>query len=167
MNFSKVSSFLWWVAVIGGAAAQGYALYVVQNPTLRLRIGLLAMVVVSIAIATAPRVEKKRAPVLRRRFMLLRNRVDRFLGEVSRLNWLVIDARRDPRVAATHTTAIQRSRHKLYRLVDGIIDAAGHVDADAESDEPFKPRFLTMEEGKAAPAPEGRDADSDLAPHAA
>jgi hypothetical protein len=76
-----------------------------------------------------------------RRFYLLRRRVDEFLREVKRLNWLVLDAKRDSHTAEVRRDEIGTVKADLHELLGEIIGAAGRPSAKPESEGPLKERF--------------------------
>ena len=129
-----------------GVAGEMVVLYAIDDPLLRLRLGLVCLAIIAWPIAmTAWRptfsTTESLEPPHNRRFYLLRRRVEEFLREVTRLNWLVLDANRDPRIAEQRGTEIATVKHDLKDLVDEIIRAAGRPGAKPQSDAPFKERF--------------------------
>lgn len=131
---------------LSGVVAEALVLYAVDDPAMRLRLGLVCVAWVAFPLAIAgwdPVRAAARYPVKphNRRFFLLRRRVEEFLREVTRLNWLVLDAHRDPRTAEARREEIETVESDLHELLGEIFKAAGRPGAQPESDEPFKARF--------------------------
>ena len=129
-----------------GVAGEVVVLYAIDDPALRLRLGLLCLAVIAWPLAVAtwrPGFSTTKEPEKphNRRFYLLRRRVEEFLREVTRLNWLVLDANRDPRVAEQRGAEIAMVKHDPNELLDEIIRATGRPGAKPESDAPFRERF--------------------------
>ncbi len=129
-----------------GVAGEVAVLYAIDYPLTRVRLGLLCLAIIAWPLAVAawrPSYSSTRDPEQphHRRFYLLRRRVEEFLREVTRLNWLVLDANRDPRTAQQRSTEIATVKHDLGDLLDEIIRAAGQPGAKPESDAPFRERF--------------------------
>ncbi len=143
---SKALTYLLGFFVLIGVAGEVAVLYAIDDSFMRLRLGLLclAMIVWPLAVAAwRPSYLTTKDPeqAHNRRFYLLRRRVEEFLREVTRLNWLVLDANRDPRTAELRATEIVTVKHDLSDLLDEIIRAAGQPGAKPVSDAPFKERF--------------------------
>ena len=93
--------------------------------------------------ARRPALATTRAPAVRHRsrFFLLRRRVEEFLREVTRLNWLVLDTKRNSGIARGRQFEIDTVKQDLRELLDEIFRAAGQPGAKPKSDAPFKERF--------------------------
>jgi hypothetical protein len=142
----KVLTYILGAIVVSGAVGEGLVLYAVEDPVLRLRLGLLCIAWIAWPLAIAawrPALSSTRDPELptNRRFYLLRRRVEEFLREVSRLNWLALDANRDPRTAEARRDEIETVQADLHELLGEIVRAAGRPGAKPGSDGPFKERF--------------------------
>lgn len=143
---SKALTYVLGLFVLIGVAGEVAVLYAIDDPLMRLRLGLvcLAMIAWPLAVtAWRPSYSSTRDPEQphHRRFYLLRRRVEEFLREVTRLNWLVLDANRDPRTAEQRSAEIATVKRDLSDLLDEIIRAAGQPGAKPESNAPFRERF--------------------------
>ncbi len=143
---SKALTYVLGLFLLIGVAGEVAVLYGIDDPLMRLRLGLvcLAMIAWPLAVtAWRPSYSTTKDPEQshNRRFYLLRRRVEEFLREVTRLNWLVLDASRDPRVAEQRSVEIATVKHDLNDLLEEIIRAAGQPGAKPVSDAPFKERF--------------------------
>ena len=142
----KAVTYLLGLFLLIGVAGEVAVLYAIDDPLVRLRLGLLclAMIVWPLAVtAWRPSYSTTKQPEqpLNRRFYLLRRRVEEFLREVTRLNWLVLDANRDPRTAELRSAEITTVKNDLGDLLHEIIAAAGRPGAKPQSQAPFKERF--------------------------
>ena len=142
----KALTYVLGFFLLTGVAGQVVVLYAIDDPSMRLRLGLLCLAMVAWPLAVTtwwPSYMTTKDPERRyyRRFFLLRRRVDEFLREVMRLNWLVLDANRDPRVAEQRSTEIATVKQDLNDLLDEIFRAAGLPGAEPESDSPFREHF--------------------------
>ena len=143
---SKALTYVLGLFLLIGVAGEVVVLYAIDDPLMRLRLGLVCLAMIAWPLAVAawrPSYSTTKEPEQRhnRRFYLLRRRVEEFLREVTRLNWLVLDANRDPRTAEQRATEIATVKHDLNDLLDEIIRATGRPGARPESDAPFKERF--------------------------
>ena len=143
---SKVATYLLGLLLLTGIAGEVFVLYVVDDPFLRVRLGLLCVAVIAWPLALAakrPALASTRAPAVRHRgrFFLLRRRVEEFLREVTRLNWLVLDTKRNSGIARGRQFEIDTVKQDLRELLDEIFRAAGQPGAKPESDAPFRERF--------------------------
>jgi hypothetical protein len=142
----KVFTYVLGAIVLSAIAAETLVLYLVEDPVLRVRLGLLCLAFVAWPLGVAawrPAVSstKDAEPPTQRRFYLLRRRVEEFLREVSRLNWLVLDANRDAHTAAARRDEIATVKMDLHELLEEILEAAGRPGAKPPSAEPFRERF--------------------------
>ncbi len=143
---SKALTYVLGFFLLIGVAGEVVVLYGIDDPLMRLRLGLVCLAMIAWPLAVAawrPSYSTTKEPEQphNRRFYLLRRRVEEFLREVTRLNWLVLDANRDPRTAEQRATEIATVKHDLNDLLDEIIRATGRPGAKPESDAPFKERF--------------------------
>ena len=142
----KVMTYVLGAVVVSGVVGEALVLYALEDSVLRLRLGLLCIAWVAWPLALAawrPAFSSTRDPELptNRRFYLLRRRVEEFLREVTRLNWLVLDANRDAGTAETRRDEIETVEADLHELLGEILRAAGRPGAKPSSNEPFKDRF--------------------------
>jgi hypothetical protein len=142
----KVLTYVLGAVVLSGAVGEALVLYAVEDPVLRLRLGLLCIAFIAWPLAMAawrPAISSTKDPEAptNRRFYLLRRRVEEFLREVTRLNWLQLDANRDERTAEARREEIETVGADLHELLGEIIRAAGRPGAKPQSEEPFKERF--------------------------
>ena len=143
---SGVATYLLGLLLLAGIAGEVFVLYSVVDPVSRVRLGLLCIAVIVWPLAMAakrPALASTQAPPVRHRgrFFLLRRRVEEFLREVTRLNWLVLDTKRSSGIARGRQFEIDTVKQDLQELLDEIFRAAGQPGAKPESDAPFKERF--------------------------
>ena len=143
---SRVVTYVLGLLLLAGIVVEGFVLYAVEDPVLRVRLGLLCIAVIVWPLAMAakrPALGSTQAPPVRHRgrFFLLRRRVEEFLREVTRLNWLVLDSKRNSGIARSRQDEIDTVKQDLRELLDEIFRAAGQPGAKPESDAPFKERF--------------------------
>ncbi len=143
---SGVAPYLLGLLLLAGIAGEVFVLYAVEDPVSRVRLGLLFIAVIAWPLAMAarqPALATTRVPVVRHRgrFFLLRRRVEEFLREVTRLNWLVLDTKRSSGIARGRQVEIDTVKQDLRELLDEIFRAAGQPGATPKSDAPFKERF--------------------------
>ncbi len=143
---SRVVTYLLGLLLLAGIAGEVFVLYAVEDPISRVRLGILCIAVIAWPLAMAarrPALATTQAPAVRHRgrFFLLRRRVEEFLREVTRLNWLVLDTKRSSGIARGRQFEIDTVQQDLRDLLDEIFRAAGQPGAEPESDAPFKERF--------------------------
>ena len=143
---SRVVTYLLGLLLLAGIAGEVFVLYAVEDPVLRVRLGILCIAAIAWPLAMAarrPALASTQAPAVRHRgrFFLLRRRVEEFLREVTRLNWLVLDTKRSSGIARGRQFEIDTVKQDLRDLLDEIFRAAGQPGAEPESDAPFKERF--------------------------
>lgn len=143
---SRVVTYLLGLLLLAGIAGEVFVLYAVEDPILRVRLGILCIAAIAWPLAMAarrPALASTQAPAVRHRgrFFLLRRRVEEFLREVTRLNWLVLDTKRSSGIARGRQFEIDTVKQDLRELLDEIFRAAGQPGAKPESDAPFKERF--------------------------
>ena len=143
---SGLVTYLFGFLVLAGIAGEVFVLYSVEDPVMRVRLGLLFIAVIAWPLAMAakrPALASTQAPPVRHRsrFFLLRRRVEEFLREVTRLNWLVLDTKRSSGIARGRQDEIETVKQDLRELLDEIFRAVGQPGAKPESDAPFKERF--------------------------
>ncbi len=143
---SGVVTYLLGLLLLAGFAGEVFVLYAVEDPVLRVRLGILCIAAIAWPLAMAARRpalgSTKEHPVRHRgRFFLLRRRVEEFLREVTRLNWLVLDTKRNSGIARGRQFEIDTVKQDLRELLDEIFRAAGQPGAKPESDAPFRERF--------------------------
>ena len=143
---SRVVTYLLGILLFAGIAGEVFVLYAVEDPVLRVRLGILCIAAIAWPLAMAarrPALASTQAPAVRHRgrFFLLRRRVEEFLREVTRLNWLVLDTKRNSGIARGRQFEIDTVKQDLRELLDEIFRAAGQPGAKPESDAPFKERF--------------------------
>ncbi len=143
---SRVVTYLLGLLLLAGIAGEVFVLYAVEDPFLRVRLGILCIAAIAWPLAMAarrPALATTQAPAVRHRgrFFLLRRRVEEFLREVTRLNWLVLDTKRSSGIARGRQEEIETVKQDLRELLDEIFRAAGQPGAEPESDAPFKERF--------------------------
>ena len=143
---SRVVTYLLGLLLLAGIAGEVFVLYAVEDPVLRVRLGILCIAAIAWPLAMAarrPALGSTTAPAVRHRgrFFLLRRRVEEFLREVTRLNWLVLDTKRSSGIARGRQFEIDTVKQDLRDLLDEIFRAAGQPGAEPESDAPFKERF--------------------------
>ena len=163
---SKVVTYLLGLLLLTGIAGEVFVLYAVDDPDWRVRLGLLCIAVIVWPLAMAakrPALASTREPPVRHRgrFFLLRRRVEEFLREVTRLNWLVLDTKRNSGIARSRQDEIDTVKQDLRELLDEIFRAAGQPGAKPESDAPFKERFSSAFPAVGDFAP-GMDLDLDV-----
>jgi hypothetical protein len=142
----KALTYVLGLFLLIGVVGEVVVLYAIEEPLTRLRLGLLCLAMIAWPLAvTAWRssysTTKDPEPPHNRIFYLLRRRVEELLREVTRLNWLVLDVNRDPRIAEQRAAEIAMVKHDLNDLLDEIIRATGRPGAKPESDAPFRERF--------------------------
>ncbi len=163
---SRVVTYLLGLLLLAGIAGEVFVLYAVDDPVLRVRLGLLGIAVIVWPLAMAakrPALASTQEPAVRHRgrFFLLRRRVEEFLREVTRLNWLVLDTKRNSGIARSRQDEIDTVKQDLRDLLDEIFRAAGQPGAEPESDAPFKGRFSSAFPAVGDFAP-GMDLDLDV-----
>ncbi len=144
MRIKKSSYLLLVLAIIlvVGIVGEAYVLYFPDNPGLRLYLGLLCAGLIAWPIAITSR-QARPSPTVRpeqqwqRRFFRLRRALDAFLGEASRLNWLVVSAEGGP----LDYPEIDRVKNGMKELLEEVFLAVGEKGPNPESDAPFEPRF--------------------------
>ena len=141
----SVMAYVLGAIVLSGVVVEALVLFTVEDPVMRMRLGLLCVVWIAGPFAMAGRHpfnlsigDPERAE--NRRFLLLRRRMDEFLREMKRLNWLVLDASRDSRAAESRRDEIGMVQADLQELMGEILDAAGRPGAKTDAEGPFKPR---------------------------
>ena len=142
----KAFTYVLGLLVLTGVAGEVFVLYAIDDAFLRVRLGLLCIAVIAWPLAVsalrpALLTTKEPAAPYNRRFYLLRRRVEEFLREVTRLNWLALDANRDPNVAEQRRDEIETVKADLHDLLGEILQAVGRPGAKPASDEPLKQRF--------------------------
>jgi hypothetical protein len=142
----KAVTYVLGFLLLIGVAGEVAVLYAIEDPVLRLRLGLLCLAIIAWPLAVTawrPSYSTTKQPEhpLNRRFYLLRRRVEEFIREVTRLNWLVLDANRDSRTAELRSAEITTVKNDLGDLLHEIIAAAGRPGAKPQSNAPFKERF--------------------------
>ena len=143
---SRVVTYLLGLLLLAGIVGEVFVLYTVGDPVLRVRLGILCIAAIAWPLAMAarrPALASTQAPAVRHRgrFFLLRRRVEEFIREVTRLNWLVLDTKRSSGIARGRQFEIDTVKQDLRDLLDEIFRAAGQPGAEPESDAPFKERF--------------------------
>jgi len=143
---SRIVTYLLGLLLLAGIVGEVFVLYTVGDPVLRVRLGILCIAAIAWPLAMAarrPALATTQAPAVRHRgrFFLLRRRVEEFLREVTRLNWLVLDTKRNSGIARGRQFEIDTVKQDLRELLDEIFRAAGQPGAEPESDAPFKERF--------------------------
>lgn len=158
----RTFAYICVVLLLVGLTGIGYVLYMVDDATTRTRVGFAFLSMIGLSLLIGVQVSSIPDPPShpnRRRFHQLRRKVEEFLREVSRLNWLKQDVERDPRTLPTHQEGMDQAVARMRELIDEIYEAAGKVDVNAaESDAPFEPRFMRpfpkIPGGEPTPAPE-------------
>jgi hypothetical protein len=132
---AKVEAIVVWTVMLGGVLAEGYVLYFVNDPALRIRLGMFLLAPIVIPLLWAPH----RFPVFgmpqarpRRRFSLLRRWVRELLREISRLNWLAIDTDRGYDDREEKKDEIEGIESRLLEILEEIKASAGKVDTQPE-----------------------------------
>ena len=143
---SRDVTYLLGLLLLAGIVGEVFVLYTVGDPILRVRLGILCIAAIAWPLAMAakrPALASTQKPAVRHRgrFFLLRRRVEEFLREVTRLNWLVLDTKRSSGIARGRQIEIDTVKQDLRELLDEIFRAAGQPGAKPESDAPFKERF--------------------------
>ncbi len=129
------------VLLFVGSVSHTYVVYAVDDWALRLRLALLCMMVIAWSLIMAPSAAAREEGPLRRRFFRLRRAIDALINEATRLNWIVLDAQRDPQVRRKREPEIDAVKQHMRQVLEEIFQSAGQVAHDAESDAPFEPRF--------------------------
>ena len=116
---------------------EGVILYVPEDQILRLHLGLLVLVVtVWLIVVLLRRVAVEEAPpeppLHRRRYFLLRARVNQLLGDIRRLNWVVVDAERGVREREVAMQDLDAIENRLHTLIVQMRSAAGREGLDIE-----------------------------------
>ncbi|MCZ6918336.1 MAG: hypothetical protein O7I93_16295 [Gemmatimonadetes bacterium] len=132
---AKIEGAIVWSVMLGGVMAEGYVLYFVNDPALRIRIGMFLLAPIVIPLLWAPH----RFPVFglpqarpRRRFTQLRKWVRELLREISRLNWLAVDTDRGYDDREEKKAEIEGIESRLLQIIEEIKTAAGKVDQQPE-----------------------------------
>ncbi len=132
---AKVEGAIVWSVMLGGVMAEGYVLYFVNDPDLRIRIGMFLLAPIVIPLLWAPH----RFPVFgmpqarpRRRFTQLRKWVRELLREISRLNWLAVDTDRGYDDREEKKEEIEGIESRLLEIIEEIKTAAGKIDQQPE-----------------------------------
>ena len=141
---TKFDVVLTALLLVAGIAEYGIVLFFVDDPELRLRFGLLALVPIVWAVAwlaretaTAGRPHPHNVP--RRRYIRLRSAMREFIAEVTRLNWAVIEVRRGP---TNHDAAVGRvvaieeqmsERFERVKLAAGVPSSEPGPDAESST----------------------------------
>lgn len=135
------------VLLFVGSVSHTYVLYAVDDWALRLRLALLSVMVIAgslvMALSAAAASKREEGP-LRRRFFRLRRAIDALINEATRLNWIVLEAQRDPQVRREQEPEIDAVKQHMRQLLEKIFQSTGQVSHDAESDTPFEPRFRSL-----------------------
>jgi len=132
------------IALLAALVGDALVLLFVDDPWVRLLLGLLLLAVIVwssarigvLDIITRAPVE----PVYKRRFVRLRGQVQQLLDEIRRLNWMAVDVERGfrNRDAATHEMDVIEAR--LKELIAQIRSTAGQlsseVDTEIEGEQP-------------------------------
>ena len=133
MNEGLTSSngTLWRVVLIVGIVAEGYTLYAISSPSLRLSLGILLLTPIVWAAARIELVDYIETQVTveqpLRRFNRLRTQVVQFLGEVKRLNWLAVDLQRGSTERDRLVAEMDAIEERLNGLVRRIREEAGRA----------------------------------------
>ena len=132
---AKVEATLVWTVMLAGVLAEGYVLYFVENPAVRIRLGMFLLAPIVIPLMWAPH----RFPVFgmpqarpRRRFTRLRRWVRELLREISRLNWLAVDTDRGYDDREENKDEIEGIESRLLDILTEIKASAGKVDTHPE-----------------------------------
>ncbi len=120
-----------------GVVGEAVVLFFVDDPVLRLRVGMLLLAMIAWPLFYAARRFPAGDAVLaehpRRRFGRLRRWTRELLREISRLNWTVVDVNRGFRDREAAKEEIAAIETRLFEIIEEIKDAAGHVDPREET----------------------------------
>ncbi len=125
------------IIMLLGVVGEAVVLFFVDDPVLRLRVGMLLLAMIAWPLFYAARRFPAGDAVLaehpRRRFGRLRRWTRELLREVSRLNWTVVDVNRgfrDRKAAKEEIAAIEA---RLFEIIEEVKAAAGHTDPREET----------------------------------
>ena len=130
---SKLLNVLLFVVTV---ALDGFILFTVSTPWLRLTLGvalLVPIVLISSHLGLAEALaEMMVVPGRPRRFHALRKNVRALLVEIKRLNWLVVDRDRGFRDRESAAPDIENCQRGMEVLFKGILATAGKPDRVAD-----------------------------------
>ena len=122
-------SYILAATVLAAIIAHGYLVYFVDVTQLRLSLAWLTLTPIvlggarlGVAEHTLRLVNPARYP---RRFVRLRGRVEELLGEIRRLNWIALDARRGVREQGEAVEMMDAIEERLIALIGEIRASAG------------------------------------------
>lgn len=121
----------WRVVLVLAIVAEGFTLYAIASPSLRLSLGIFLLTPIVWAAGRIELVDyiETQVTVSRplRRFNRLRTQVVQFLGEVKRLNWLAVDLQRGSTERARLLAEMDAIEERLNGLVSRIREEAGRA----------------------------------------
>ena len=124
--------------IVVGLAAQGAILYYVEDPTIRIAAGLLALLPVMWALVWGTRQglaeEPLTAPLRKRRYFKLRAKVRQMIEEVTRLNWTIVDGKRGLRQPDEVKTDADAIEERLHKIIQEVRESAGEISEDKQWD---------------------------------
>jgi hypothetical protein len=119
------------IALLTALAGEAFVLYFVDNPPLRLVLGLLLLAVIVWASARLGVVDlltqSPVRPVHERRFVRLRSQVQKLLAEIRRLNWMAVDAERGFRSREQAMQEMDAIEERLKEMIAEIRSTAGQM----------------------------------------
>jgi hypothetical protein len=133
-------------------------LLTLSNPWYRLAMGLMILVPIILAAASAEvtkTIQRWMGVAQKlRRYHALRSKTSAFLSEVRRLNWMVVDSERgfaDPDAVASD---IEACKERMEELFGKIVEAAGRpgigLEDEEEEEAESAPRLVVDEEAASA-----------------
>ena len=135
------------VLLFVGSVSHTYVLWTVDDSAIRFRLATLCVLMIAWSLVLAPKAiaayRHDNRPH-RRRFFRLRRAIDAIINEATRLNWLVLDAQRDPQIRKMREPEIDTVKQLLRQWLEEAIESAGQASDGAESDAPFAPRFQSI-----------------------
>jgi hypothetical protein len=135
------------VLFVAAIIADGTVLYFIEEPGKRLFLGLLVLLPILWPAVWATRrlsklglfPQKPSAATHKRRYYELRKYTEQLLGEVSRLNWIAIDADRGFRSQDAKNVEVDAIKQRMIEIVDKMPEAAGHISDGPTDGEPVSP----------------------------
>lgn len=126
------------LVLIAAAVADAAVLFLVDDSTWRLALGLFLLAVIiwsSARIGVADFASKPPADhVYRRRFVALRSQVQQLLDEIRRMNWMAVDAERGFRERDEALREMDSIAQRLKEMIEDIRRTAGQMSTEAEAE---------------------------------
>ncbi|NIM51142.1 MAG: hypothetical protein GTN62_11140 [Gemmatimonadales bacterium] len=136
-----VTKAIAFTVLAASLVAEGSVLYLVNDPPIRLALGLVALVPIMWSIVWATRrpdilegLPAAAPPIHKRRYLRLRAKVKQLIDEITRLNWTVVDAKRGIRNQEEAKKEADTIEEGLHNLIRDIRSSAGELASDEEWD---------------------------------